>query len=384
MGMGARGLAAVVALLLASALLAGPASGEGEKPSSGQGAPEPAVPAGGAPKGDAPKESGQSSDAGQQGESTRLHKTLQPAPPPPKDTKEPSAESGKGKGAGEEQASASTPPPPSGQEPKPSPPPGGPGPNGGTGHEDAGSQGSKEQTDKLKEAMDKCDAKHKCSYGKEFYACLQVSNNASVGSLIIVQNGGPNDINITINVKEPSNIDVDKKPLHLVKGAFGQMNIAKISPDVESITLYDGNGDCVIHIRQPVESQTVSEWQQQLQQLANYAMSLNPIYGASFFVLTVVLVGIICVCCKFAKRRGNDGAPYQQLEMGAQAPNSSGVDNTTSTTDGWEDGWDDDWDDEEAPARPSDKKSTSSVSANGLSLRSQTNTKDGWDVDWDD
>jgi hypothetical protein len=70
--------------------------------------------------------------------------------------------------------------------------------------------------------------------------------------------------------------------------------------------------------------------------------------------------------------------------MGAQAPNSSVVDNTTSTTDGWEDGWDDDWDDEEAPARPSDKKTTSSISANGLSLRTQTNSKDGWDVDWDD
>jgi hypothetical protein len=110
--------------------------------------------------------------------------------------------------------------------------------------------------------------------------------------------------------------------------------------------------------------------QKQFQQVAAYAMHLNPIYGASFFVFTVVLVSIICAFCKFAKRRGNDGIPYQQLEMGGQAPNSSGLDNTATTTDDWEDNWDDDLDDEAA--------------ANGLPLRSQTNSKDGWNVDWDD
>jgi len=159
------------------------------------------------------------------------------------------------------------------------------------------------------------------------------------------------------------------------------MNIAYTSSDVGNITLSDGKEDCIIHV-----GQSVYDLQQQLQQLAAYAMRLNPIYGASFFVFTIVLVGVVCACCKFAKRRGNVGVPYQQLEMGGQAPNSSGVDNTASTTDGWEDGWDDDWDDEEAPAGPADKKPTSSVSANGLSLRSQaqTNSKDGWDVDWDD
>uniref|UniRef100_A0A0A8XTA4 Uncharacterized protein n=1 Tax=Arundo donax TaxID=35708 RepID=A0A0A8XTA4_ARUDO len=157
------------------------------------------------------------------------------------------------------------------------------------------------------------------------------------------------------------------------------MDITNISPDGGEIILNDGNGDCILQIRQPV-----SDWQQQFQQFAAYATRLNPIYGAYVFVFTVVLVGVVCLCCKFARRRGNDEVPYQQLEMGAQAPNPSGVDNPTSTTDGWEDGWDDDWDDEEAPARPSDKKPASSVSGNGLSLRSQTNSKDGWDVDWDD
>ncbi|CAN6332643.1 unnamed protein product [Urochloa humidicola] len=392
--MGARGLAALVVLLLATALLPSPASGygrrflEGDKPSSGEGAPAPSsVPAGGSPKGDSPKESGgQSSAAAAQKAETENHrhqKMLPPAQSPPGNTHVPST--GKGNEGGDAQGSVPPPPPPppakeaNSDKPGP-PPPGASVPNGGgeaksgTNQDDTGSQGKKEETDKMKEVMEKCDASHKCS-GKEFSACLV---SAPVGPFIIVHNEGKNDI--IVNIKEPSNIKVDK-PLHLGKGAFGQMNITYISGN---ITLNGGNDDCFINGTQPAERQSVSQWQQQIQMFAAYATRLNPIYGASFFVLTVVLVGIVCVCCKFARRRGNDAVPYQQLEMGAQAPNPSVVDNTTSTTDGWEDGWDDDWDDEEAPARPSDKKPTSSVSANGLSLRSQTNSKDGWDVDWDD
>ena len=134
-----------------------------------------------------------------------------------------------------------------------------------------------------------------------------------------------------------------------------------------------------MHIGQPVY-----DWQQQFQQLAVYATSMKPIYGAYFFVFTVVLVGAVCACCKFAGRKRDGGVQYQQLEMGSQAPDSSGANNTTSTVDGWDEGWDDDWDDEEAPAKPSEKGPAGSVSANGLSSRSQTNSKDGWDVDWDD
>ncbi|AQK94472.1 uncharacterized protein LOC100275141 precursor [Zea mays] len=357
--MGASGLTAVVVLLLASALLRVPASAgrsllEGENPNSGgEDAPAPTV-------------SGKSSAAGQQqAESKRQQNSLAPLP-----------------------SASSPPPPPPTQETNShkaaSPPPGGgAGPNGGTDPEDTGSQGRRMGTDKLKEAMEKCDASHKCSSGKEFSACLQVSEDASVGSYIIVKNEGQHDIDI--NVKEPSsNTDNDKKSLHLIKGAFGQMNITYTTSDAGNITLSDGKVDCIIHVGQPVERKSVYDLQQQFQQLTAYAMRLNPAYGASFFVFTVVLVAVGCACCKFAKRKGNDGVPYQQLEMGGQAPNSSGVDNTASTTDGWEDGWDDDWDDEEAPAGPVDKKPTGSVSANGLSLRSQTNSKDGWDVDWDD
>ncbi|KAK3135280.1 hypothetical protein QOZ80_5BG0417010 [Eleusine coracana subsp. coracana] len=405
--MGTCRVAALVVLLLASALLPSTASSrvlEGEA-SSGKGAPPPAVTASGSPKSGSPKESGQSSAAGQQAES----KKQQEAPPPiaaAKDSKQPSTDEGKKKGqegdgsqtsvtsppplppVQKKDAQKESPPPPPVQEKdaqkeNPPPPPGGSGQNdegeakGGTYHEDTGNKGKDDATEKLKEVMEKCDVSHKCTIGEEFSACLQVSDSASIQSVVVVLNKGKNDI--TVTVKEPSNIDIGKSSLHLAKGAYGQMAVKNISPDGGKITLNDGNRDCIIHVSQPV-----SDWQQQFQQFAAYATRLNPIYGAYLFGFTVVLVGVVCLCCKFARRRGNGGVPYQQLEMSAPAPNSSGANNTTSTADGWDDGWDDDWDDEEAPARPSDKKPASSVSANGLSLRSRSENKDGWDVDWDD
>src|SRR6266540_2437616 len=103
----------------------------------------------------------------------------------------------------------------------------------------------------------------------------------------------------------------------LLSNLYHQVAITYITPDGGEITLNDGNGECVLHI-----GQSVSDWQQQFQQFTAYAR-LNPIYGVYIFVFTIVLVGGVCVCCKFARRRGNDGVPYQQLEMGAQAPNSS-------------------------------------------------------------
>ncbi|KAL6841415.1 hypothetical protein ACP4OV_028933 [Aristida adscensionis] len=435
--MGACRVAAVAVLLLAAALLASPASGrvpDGEKPSSGEGAAAPATTTAGSPEGGASEEPGHSSAAGQKPESN-MHEEVRPsATTSSKDSKVTSpsdaekvkqgkqgsvaqastpapAPPNKGQGGGEVQPSTPppppslsplqdttpnnaqpststpppppvhvTPPPPSSPQVSP-PPPGGPGPKSGgeaTGG-DTGSQGNEDAAGKMKEVVEKCDASRKCT-GGEFSACLQVSQNASNGSSFIVLNEGQDEI--TVNVKAPPNIHVERNQLHLAKGHFKQVVVTPLSPGGGNITLTDGNSDCVLGLSDI--GQSVSDWQQQFQQFTAYATRLNPIYGASFFVLTVVFVGVVCACCKFARRRGSEGVPYQQLEMGAQAPNSAGADNTASTTDGWEDGWDDDWDDEEAPARPSDKIPASSVSANGLSLRSQINGKDGWDVDWDD
>uniref|UniRef100_J3M857 DUF7356 domain-containing protein n=1 Tax=Oryza brachyantha TaxID=4533 RepID=J3M857_ORYBR len=257
-----------------------------------------------------------------------------------------------------------------------SPTPEGPGPTGGMEREGGGSGGKTpaEETRKVLKCEDPMD---KCFVPGEFTACLQVSQDDSTGSFVIVQNEGQN--NITVNVEATPNIVVDSKlPLHLTKGISEEVKVTYSNPNDGEITVKSGTRQCSLHTKQ-----AVFDWQQQFQQFAAYATRMNPIYGASFLVFTVVLVGVVCACCKFARRRAS-GVPYQQLEMGTQAPNSSGVENTTSSVDGWEDGWDDDWDEEEAPAKPSDKKPSGSISGNGLSLRPQTNNKDGWDVDWDD
>lgn len=381
--MGSCRFAALIVLLLAFALLPDPAASarvlQGDKPSSSEGPSAPTAATAGSEKSVTLKESEQSSTAVQNPDTNKQHQETPPPTTAPKDSPPPPSDVAENKGQERGAVQASAQPVPPENTHKDSRPPGGRGPTGGTDQE-GGSSGWK-PTDQRKEEAEYCvGSVDTCLIkGGEVSACLQVSQNASIGPFVIVLNEGQN--NITVNVKATPNIYIDEThlPLHVVKDMPGKVNVSYSNPNDGEITVTDGNGYCALHIRQPV-----SDWQQQFQQFAAYATRMNPIYGAYFFVFTVVLVGVLCACCKFARRRRDVGVPYQQLEMGAQAPNSSGADNTTSTADGWEDGWDDGWDDEEAPAKPSDKKPAGSASANGLSLRSQTNSKDGWDIDWDD
>ncbi|KAF0927821.1 hypothetical protein E2562_036241 [Oryza meyeriana var. granulata] len=375
--MGSCRFAALVVLLLALALIPGPAVAralQGKKASPSEGAPAPTFAAGGSHK-----ELGKSSN-GQNPVTKQAHQQTQPPEKPPKDSKPALPGVSESKGPEGDAAKDSAHLVPSTDVHKTSPPPEGPGPTGGTVQEGGGS-GGKKPAEEIKKVVKCDDAMEKCSVPGEFTACLQVSQDGkgSIGPFVIVQNDGQNDIKVDVEAT-PNSIVIDSKmlPLQLAKGISGQVNITYSNPNGGEITVKSGKGQCSLHTKQ-----TVSDWQQQFQQFAAYATRMNPIYGASFLVFTVVLVGVVCACCKFARRRAS-GVPYQQLEMGAQAPNSSGVENTTSTVDGWDDGWDDDWDDEEAPSKPSDKKPSGSISANGLSLRPQTNSKDGWDVDWDD
>uniref|UniRef100_A0A0D9WHQ4 DUF7356 domain-containing protein n=1 Tax=Leersia perrieri TaxID=77586 RepID=A0A0D9WHQ4_9ORYZ len=376
--MGYCRFAALIVLLLALVLILGPAAGtaarvlQGEKASSSEGAPAPNVAAGGSHK---EEELGKSSNGNNPVTKETNHQT--PAPEkPPKDSTPPPPGASESKGKKGDAKKDSGHPVPSTDVHDTE----GPGPTGGKEREGGGSEGKKKPTEETKKAVKCEDAMKKCSVPGEFTACLQVPQDGSIGPSVIVQNDGQNDI--TVNVEATPNSKM--LPLQLAKGKSGQVNIT--NPYGREITIKSGSekGQCSIQSKQTVTKQTVSDWQQQFQQFAVYATRMNPIYGASFLIFTVVLVGVVCACCKFARRRAS-GVPYQQLEMGAQVPNSSGVENTTSTTNGWEDGWDDDWDDEEAPAaKPSDKKPSGTISGNGLSLRPQTNSKDGWDVDWDD
>lgn len=369
--MGSRRFTGLVVLLLAIALLPDPARArflQGEKPSSSEGSPAPTIATGGSEKSATSKESGHAAQnpdkQPKQAPSQETTQTTKDSPPPPL-------------GVPEEDGSkpqVSVPPVPSTTVRKESPPPGGPEPSGQSGQEGGIPE---KPTDESKQVVKCHDPVYTCLVPGELYACLQVSQTASAGQFVIVQNRGQNTV--TVNVKATPDISIEPKLPPLRKGESKRINISYMNPNGGEISLNVGTKHCVLRTRQ-----AVSNWQQQFQQLGAYATSMKPIYGAYFFVFTVVLVGAICACCKFARRRSNDGITYQQLEMGSQAPDTSGANNTTSTVNGWEDGWDDDWDDDEAPAKSPEKVPAGSVSANGLSLRSQTNSKDGWDVDWDD
>ncbi|XP_047095300.1 uncharacterized protein LOC124707683 [Lolium rigidum] len=392
--MGSFGFAALAALLLAFALLPRPEAArvlQGEKPRSSEGAPAPTAGTAGSEKSPISKESGKSSAAVQNPVADKQHQKTPPekatqtqTPPPPETTQTPkdsppppsAAPEDKGQQGGEAQVSGQ--PVPSTKVPKASPPPGGPESTGAPGGE-GGSPGKKKPGEP-EEVLEKCiDPVDTCLIDGKLSACLQISKTASSGQFFLLKNTGQNTI--TVNVKATSDISIKQKlpPLSLSKGESKRVNISYSNLNGGEITLNIGTEPCSLHIGQPVY-----DWQQQFQQLAVYATTMKPIYGAYFFVFTVVLVGGVYACCKFAGRKRDEGVPYQQLEMGSQAPDPSGANNTTSTVDGWDEGWDDDWDDEEAPARPSDNAPAGSISANGLSSRSQTKSKDGWDVDWDD
>lgn len=111
--------------------------------------------------------------------------------------------------------------------------------------------------------------------------------------------------------------------------------------------------------------------------LPSYDNLVTPINGAYFLILSVLVFGGTWACCKFRKRRWNDGVPYQELEMGV--PESVSATNI-ETAEGWDQGWDDDWDDDNAVKSPAAR--IGSISANGLTSRSPN--RDGWEQDWDD
>ncbi|KAM3411150.1 hypothetical protein ACQJBY_003036 [Aegilops geniculata] len=396
--MGSFRLAALTALLLAFALLPDPAAArvlQGKKPGPGEGAPVPNAATGGSEKSAASKEPGQSSTPAGNPETGKQHQKTPPAettptppppeitPPPPKTTQTPKGSpplpSGvpESKGQKGSEAEVSAQPVPAKNGHSESPPPGSPKSTGGGSGNKKPATESKEVAEECKDPVDTCSI-------EGLSACLQVSKTASIGQFFIVENTGQKTV--TVDVKATSDISIKQTLPPLKKGESKRVNINYSSPNGGEVTLNVGTEHCVLRIRQPVY-----DWQQQFQQLTSYATTVKPIYGAYFGVFTLVLVGAVFACCKFAGTKRDGGVPYQQLEMGsqAQAPDSSGANNTTSTGDGWEDGWDDDWDDEEAPAKPSEKGPAGSISANGLSMRSPTNrsptnSKDGWDVDWDD
>ncbi|KAG1338149.1 hypothetical protein COCNU_04G004550 [Cocos nucifera] len=215
---------------------------------------------------------------------------------------------------------------------------------------------------------DSCPASSETCYIAELIACLRHPKNDSKKLLLLVQNTGEN--NMTVKIKVTPSIKINDKEIPIANGNTTEIPLN--ATEGLEIVLNAANGNCTLH---PKAS---SDWDPF--QFPAYATHLTPIYGAYFLFVTLVISGGTWACCKFRRgRRADTRIPYQQLEMGTQTQ-SAVVD--SNTADGWDEGWDEDWDEEEAAPQPSEKHTTGSVSANGLTSRSPR--KDGWDMDWDD
>lgn len=151
-----------------------------------------------------------------------------------------------------------------------------------------------------------------------------------------------------------------------------QINISLPNGKTSEIIINAANGECILHIGSPA-----FEWAGM--RLPSYDQLVTPVNGAYLLIFSVLIFGVTWACCKFSKRRREDGGgvPYQELELG-MAETVSGTD--LETAEGWDQGWDDDWDEDKAVKSPGGR--VRSISANGLTSRS-TN-KDGWENDWDD
>ncbi|XP_010922753.1 uncharacterized protein [Elaeis guineensis] len=235
------------------------------------------------------------------------------------------------------------------------------------------SKGSERRTNSrspMDSPADSCPESSKQCHIAELIACLQHPKKDSKGLLLLVQNTGE-DI-MTVNIKVTHHIKINDEEIQIPK-----RNITKISINATEgleIFLSARSENCTLHTK-------ASDWNL-FQDFPAYATHLTPIYGAYFLCVTMVICGGTWACCKFRRgRRVDTRIPYQQLEMGAQTQSSSAVVGS-NTADGWDEGWGEDWDEEEAAPQPSEKHTTGSVSANGLTSRSPR--KDGWDMDWDD
>ncbi|KAJ4704230.1 SUN domain-containing protein 2 [Melia azedarach] len=215
-----------------------------------------------------------------------------------------------------------------------------------------------------------CDGLNKCTDLRTLVACIQNFDTAGSRELtVLVQNDGENTLRVNVSV--PTAVENPLKPLQLPKHQAQKINISLSVVKNTKLTLNAGYGECVLHMDHPESEKNAFVY------LPSYDNLVTPINGAYFLILSVLVFGGTWACCKFRKRRWNDGVPYQELEMGV--PESVSATNI-ETAEGWDQGWDDDWDDDNAVKSPAAR--IGSISANGLTSRSPN--RDGWEQDWDD
>ncbi|KAJ4977597.1 hypothetical protein NE237_008377 [Protea cynaroides] len=234
-------------------------------------------------------------------------------------------------------------------------------------------QNTKDESQPAGSQNGKCDISNRCTDQKKLIACLQHPENGSQELFLLVENEGESPLKVNVTV--PPTINIALKELEIPKHEAKKISFS-FSIESAKIVLNAGNGDCVLHLGPPQSDDNI------IQQLFSHAsqLSFTPIYGAYILLLTALIVGGVCACCKLGRKRRQqgDGVPYQELEM-AMPETVSGV--NVDTTDGWDQGWDDDWDEEKA-VKPEVGHNAGHVSENGITSRSSN--RDGWENDWDD
>lgn len=231
---------------------------------------------------------------------------------------------------------------------------------------------TKKNDDKMKPQMDSlqnCSGMpNRCRDEKNLVACIQTPQSGSTVRMVLIQNEG--DTPLKVNIVVPA----IKKYLELEipKHHTERVNTSLVGDKSNKLIINAGHGDCVLHI-----NALVSEGNYFLR-LPSYEKLVTPINGAYFLIFTVVVFGGTWACCKFGKRRRQEGVPYQELEMGLP---DSFLANDLETAEGWDQGWDDDWNEENA-VKSLGGQHARNISANGLSSRSSN--RDGWENDWDD
>ncbi|KAF7845225.1 uncharacterized protein G2W53_002130 [Senna tora] len=184
--------------------------------------------------------------------------------------------------------------------------------------------------------------------------------------VVIVQNGGDSVANVSLSMGR--NIG----DIEVAKHTNTKINISVTKDASTELTLNTGKGLCVLHMGTIVPEGGV------FVRLPSYEKILTPVNGAYFLIVAVLIFGVTWACCKFRKKRQDNGVPYQELEMAL--PESASASNVEGA-EGWDQDWDDNWDEEVAVKSPG-RTHAGSISANGLTARSSN--RDGWENDWDD
>ncbi|XP_048140513.1 uncharacterized protein LOC115748148 [Rhodamnia argentea] len=185
-------------------------------------------------------------------------------------------------------------------------------------------------------AAGKCLLPSKSCQVKNLTACLHYNRNATMETLLLVQNGGeiPLRVNITLL---PANITLDK--VELPDQQWKMVNVTDKFGANSSILLTAADWDCVVEL--------VSE--------SNSPKQFSSHVSVVLFLSGIVILASATAYWKLrAAVRRVDGTPYEQLEMGMGSADSIRGRTFKTAGEGWDQSWgDDEWEEVKAVKSPS-------------------------------